>query len=152
MVNESLELAEIELRRFNVRLIRHIASDLPYLMVDRILVEQVLVNLLRNAAESVDAAQRQAPERSVELRVSGSLYEGKNGVEFSVQDSGNGIAPEVMSRLYEAFYSTKADGMGIGLSLCRSIVESHRGRMTAENLYNGSAVSGCRFMFWLPVA
>jgi PAS domain S-box-containing protein len=151
MVNESLELAEIELRRFNVRLIRHVASDLPPLMVDRILVEQVLVNLLRNAAESVDAAQRQAPERSVELRVTSSFFEGKKGVEFSVQDSGNGIAPEVMSRLYEAFYSTKADGMGIGLSLCRSIVESHRGRMTAENLYNGTAVSGCRFLFWLPL-
>ena len=119
-------------------------------MVDRILIEQVLVNLLRNAAESVDAAQRPAPERSVELRVSSSFYEGKKGVEFSVQDTGNGIAPEVMSRLYEAFYSTKADGMGIGLSLCRSIVESHRGRMAAENLYNGLAVSGCRFLFWLP--
>ena len=152
MVNESLELAEIELRRFNVRLIRHIASDLPVLLVDRILIEQVLVNLLRNAAESIDAAQRQAPERSVELRVARSFFEGKKGVEFSVQDSGNGIAPEVMARLYEAFYSTKADGMGIGLSLCRSIIESHRGRMTAENLYNGSAVSGCKFLFWLPLA
>jgi len=152
MVNESLELAEIELRRFNVRLIRHIASDLPVLLVDRILIEQVLVNLLRNAAESIDAAQRQAPERSVELRVARSFFEGRKGVEFSVQDSGNGIAPEVMARLYEAFYSTKADGMGIGLSLCRSIIESHRGRMTAENLYNGSAVSGCKFLFWLPLA
>ena len=72
-------------------------------------------------------------------------------MEFSVQDSGNGIAPDVMARLYEAFYSTKADGMGIGLSLCRSIIESHRGRMTAENLYNGLVVSGCRFQFWLPL-
>ncbi len=152
MVNESLELAEIELRRFNVRLIRHIADDLPVLLVDRILIEQVLVNLLRNAAESIDAAQRQAPERSVELRVTRSFFEGKKGVEFSVQDSGKGIAPEVMARLYEAFYSTKADGMGIGLSLCRSIIESHRGRLIAENLYNGSAVSGCKFLFWLPLA
>ena len=152
MVNESLELAEIELRRFNVRLIRHIAEDLPMLLVDRILIEQVLVNLLRNAAESIDAAQRPTPERSVELRVTRSFFEGKRGVEFSVQDSGNGIAPEVMARLYEAFYSTKADGMGIGLSLCRSIIESHRGRMTAENLYNGSTVSGCRFLFWLPLS
>jgi len=68
-----------------------------------------------------------------------------------VLDTGKGLAPEVMSRLYEAFYSTKADGMGIGLSLCRSIVESHQGRMTAENLYNGPLVSGCRFQFWLPL-
>jgi signal transduction histidine kinase len=53
--------------------------------------------------------------------------------------------------LYEAFFSTKADGMGIGLSLCRSIVESHLGRMTAENIYNGAEVAGCRFSFWIPV-
>jgi signal transduction histidine kinase len=57
----------------------------------------------------------------------------------------------VMPRLYEAFFSTKAEGMGIGLSLCRSIVESHHGRLTAENLYNEDAVSGCKFTFWLPL-
>jgi signal transduction histidine kinase len=57
-----------------------------------------------------------------------------------------------MARLYEAFYSTKANGMGIGLSLCRSIVESHLGRMTAENIYNGDEVTGCRFSFWIPAS
>jgi signal transduction histidine kinase len=57
-----------------------------------------------------------------------------------------------MARLYEAFFSTKADGMGIGLSLCRSIVESHLGRMSAENIYNGTEVAGCRFSFWIPIA
>ena len=56
-----------------------------------------------------------------------------------------------MGRLYEAFFSTKADGMGIGLSLCRSIVESHLGRMSAENIYNGTDVAGCRFSFWIPL-
>ena len=151
MVTESLELAEIELRRFNVRLICHVASRLPPLLVDRILIEQVLVNLLRNAAESIDAARRASPERSMELRVSAAIFEGKKCVEFSVQDSGKGIAADVMPRLYEAFFSTKAEGMGIGLSLCRSIVESHRGRLTAENLYNLGAVTGCKFTFWLPL-
>ena len=151
MVTESLELAEIELRRFNVRLLCHVASRLPPLLVDRILIEQVLVNLLRNAAESIDAARRASPERSMELRVSAAIFEGKKCVEFSVQDSGKGIAADVMPRLYEAFFSTKAEGMGIGLSLCRSIVESHRGRLTAENLYNEGAVTGCKFTFWLPL-
>ena len=56
-----------------------------------------------------------------------------------------------MARLYEAFFSTKADGLGIGLSLCRSIIESHRGRIRAENLYNGDIAIGCRFAFTLPV-
>jgi signal transduction histidine kinase len=119
--------------------------------VDPILIEQVLVNLLRNAAESIDMAQRPTPQRIVELRVLPRHIENKPVIEFSVQDTGKGLAPEVMSRLYEAFYSTKADGMGIGLSLCRSIVESHLGRMTAENLYNGADVTGCRFSFWLPM-
>ena len=152
MVSEAVELAEIELRRFNVRLNCAIAGRLPPLMVDRILIEQVLVNLLRNAAESVDAAQRPSPERIVDLRVLGGIFEGKKSVEFSVQDSGKGIAADVMPRLYEAFFSTKAEGMGIGLSLCRSIVESHRGRLAAENLYNEGAVSGCKFTFWLPLS
>ena len=151
MVAEAVELAEIELRRFNVRLNPYVAARIPMVMVDPILIEQVLVNLLRNAAESIDSALRQTSDRIVELRVGPKRIEGKPVVEFSVQDTGKGLAPEVMARLYEAFYSTKADGMGIGLSLCRSIVESHLGRMTAENIYNGSDVVGCRFSFWVPL-
>ncbi len=151
MVNEAVELAEIELRRFNVRLNHYVAARLPLLMVDPILIEQVLINLLRNAAESIDMARKQTSERIVELRVVPKIIDDKKVVEFAVQDTGKGLAPEVMARLYEAFYSTKADGMGIGLSLCRSIVESHLGRMSAENLYNGNDVSGCRFSFWIPV-
>jgi PAS domain S-box-containing protein len=150
MVDEAVELAEIELRRRNVRLIRQISPHLPALMVDPILIEQVLVNLLKNAAESIDLAHRPTAQRSVRLQVSQAQVEDKAVVEFTVIDSGPGLAPEVMTRLYEAFYSTKADGMGIGLSLCRSIVESHLGRMKAENLYNAELVTGCTFSFWLP--
>ena len=72
-------------------------------------------------------------------------------IEFSVTDKGPGMKEEVIGRLYEAFFSTKPEGLGIGLSLCRSIVESHRGRMKAENLYNQSQIIGCRFAFTLPV-
>jgi PAS domain S-box-containing protein len=151
IVSEAVELAEIELRRFNVRLNHYVAARLPLLMVDPILIEQVLINLLRNGAESIDMALRPTADRIVELRVVPMVIEDKKVIEFSVQDTGKGLAPEVMARLYEAFYSTKADGMGIGLSLCRSIVESHLGRMSAENLYNGDDVSGCRFSFWIPV-
>ena len=62
------------------------------------------------------------------------------------------LPAEVLERLFEAFYSTKREGMGIGLNLCRSIVESHQGRITAENLYNDTEVVGCRFTFWIPVS
>jgi C4-dicarboxylate-specific signal transduction histidine kinase len=151
MVGEAIELAEIELRRRNVRLNHYVATRLPAMVVDPILIEQVLVNLLRNAAESIDIAQRPTAQRLVELRVVPTEVEGQTAIDFSVRDTGRGLAPEVMARLYEAFFSTKADGMGIGLSLCRSIVESHLGRMTAENIYNGAEVAGCRFSFWIPV-
>jgi C4-dicarboxylate-specific signal transduction histidine kinase len=151
MVDAAVELADIELRRRNVRLTHYVAPRLPQLLVDPILIEQVLVNLLKNGAESVDAAQRPTARRSVVLRVVPKKVDGKAVVEFSVQDSGKGLAPEVMERLYEAFFSTKAEGMGIGLSLCRTIVESHQGRMKAENLYNGVDVTGCSFSFWIPL-
>ena len=150
MVSEAVELAEIELRRYNVRL-THYTAQLPPLLVDPILIEQVLVNLLKNAAEAIVQAQRPPQERRVDLQVLPATVEGRPVVEFTVTDTGQGIPPEVMARLYEAFHTTKAEGMGIGLSLCRSIVESHQGRMKAENLYNGAEVSGCRFSFWLPL-
>ena len=151
MVNEAVELAEIELRRHNVRLTRYVAPRMSSLLVDPILIEQVLLNLLKNAAESIDAAQRPTVYRTVNLRVAPMLIEEKPVIGFTVTDTGQGLAPEMMARLYEAFYSTKADGMGIGLSLCRSIVESHHGRMKAENIYNGADVTGCRFSFWIPI-
>jgi PAS domain S-box-containing protein len=150
MVNEAVELAEIELRRRNVRLSHFVAARLPKLSVDPILIEQVLVNLMRNAAESVDNAERPLGRRHVELRVVPKLIDQQNTVFFSVTDTGKGLPPEVMDRLYEAFYSTKVEGMGIGLNLCRSIVESHQGRIKAENLYNADEVVGCCFSFWIP--
>ena len=151
LVSNAMELADIELRRHNVRLSHYIAARLPAIMVDPILIEQVLINLMKNAAESIAQAQLPTARRSVELRVVPRTIEDQSVVEFSVLDSGKGLSPEVMGRLYEAFYSTKAEGMGIGLKLCRSIVESHQGRMTAENLYNGDEIIGCQFTFWIPV-
>ena len=152
MVSNAMELADIELRRHNVRLSHYIAARLPEVMVDPILIEQVLINLMKNAAESIAQAQLPAARRSVELRVVPKTIQEQTVVEFSVLDSGRGMSPEVMHRLYEAFYSTKSEGMGIGLKLCRSIIESHHGRLQAENLYNDEEIVGCRFTFWIPVS
>jgi len=152
MVAEAVELAGMELRRHNVRLTHYVAARLPKVMADTILIEQVLINLMKNGAESIANANRPPAQRSVEMRVVPRHEEGQEVIEFTVQDTGGGLAPEVLAHLFEAFYSTKSEGMGIGLNLCRSIVESHEGRMRAENLYNGSEVTGCRFSFWLPLA
>ena len=152
MVGEAVELADIELRRHNVRLTHRVAERLPPVMADSILIEQVLVNLMKNGAESIENSQRPSHQRSVDLSVLPREIEGQQVVEFTVQDTGKGLPPEVLDRLFEAFFTTKSEGMGMGLNLCRSIVESHHGRMRAENLYNGSDVIGCRFTFWLPLA
>jgi hypothetical protein len=152
VVEEAVDLAGIELRRRNVAIRTYLAHRLPLVMMDPILIEQVLLNLLKNAAEAIDSAQLPASRRHVELRVvpRQSPEEGEV-IEFSVTDAGPGLREEVVGRLYEAFFSTKAEGLGIGLNLCRSIVESHQGRMRAQNLYNGSSVAGCTFSFTLPM-
>jgi PAS domain S-box-containing protein len=152
IVDDVLELAGIELRRRNVSLTTYVAQRLPAVSCDPILIQQVLLNLLKNAAEAIDAAQLPSLRRQIELRVVPRHTPEEGGViEFSVTDQGPGVREDVLARLYEAFFTTKADGMGIGLALCRSIIESHRGRMRVQNLYNGAAVAGCRFAFTLPV-
>ena len=152
IVEDAVDLAGIELRRRNVTIQTYVAQRLPTLMVDPILIEQVVLNLLKNAAEAVDNAQMPSGRRNIELRVIPRHTPEDGGViEFSVTDMGPGLRDEVIARLYEAFFSTKADGLGIGLSLCRTIVESHRGRIRAQNLYNGNVAVGCRFSFTLPV-
>jgi PAS domain S-box-containing protein len=151
MVSNAIELADIELRRHQVRLTPYVAARLPSLMVDPILIEQVLINLLKNAGEAIVQAGRPPGERYVELRVGPSRKDDLDVIEFSVRDTGNGVPDEMIERVYEAFYSTKSEGMGIGLKLCRSIVESHHGRMQVRNIYNGNEVAGCCFSFWIPV-
>jgi len=152
IIDDAVELAGIEMRRRNVALTTYVAQRLPALLCDPILIEQVVLNLLKNAAEAIDLAQMPPTRRHIELRVVPRHDAEEGGViEFSVTDRGPGVRDDVLARLYEAFFTTKAEGLGIGLSLCRSIVESHRGRMRAQNLYNGEAVVGCRFSFTLPV-
>jgi PAS domain S-box-containing protein len=152
IIDDAVDLAGIELRRRNVAIHTYVAQRLPLIMADPILIEQVVLNLLKNAAEAIDSAQMPPARRHIELRVVPRHTPDEGGViEFSVTDMGPGIPDEAIGRLYEAFFSTKAEGLGIGLSLCRSIIESHRGRIKAQNLYNGESIVGCRFAFTLPV-
>jgi PAS domain S-box-containing protein len=152
IVEDAVDLAGIELRRRNVSIQTYVAQRLPPIMVDPILIEQVVLNLLKNAAEAIDNARLPHSRRRIELRVvPRHTPEEGDVIEFTVSDKGPGLKDEVIARMYEAFFSTKVDGLGIGLSLCRSIIESHRGRIKAVNLYNGDTPAGCRFSFTLPV-
>jgi len=110
---------------------------------DRIQLQQVLMNLVLNA---FDAMQR-GSAGGRELNVSSQMSEGA-GALVAVRDSGRGIPPAIMPRIFEPFFTSKADGMGMGLSICRTIIESHGGRIWAENNPDGGAV----FQFELPVA
>jgi PAS domain S-box-containing protein len=147
-----VDLASFEMKRRRVTLNAVVAQRLPAINVDPILIEQVLLNLLKNAAEAIDNAEMPQSRRVVDLRVGLKLTPDQGMVvEFAVSDGGPGMDETQLDKLFEAFSSTKADGLGIGLSLCRSIIESHKGRIHAENIYNNDAVTGCRFTFTLPI-
>lgn len=151
IVARTLELIELDLGRRAITFTRTVPTSLPAVCADPVLIEQVLINLIRNSADAVDAAQRAT--RHIDLTLSRQSEGDSAGVLFAVSDSGTGLAEVVQASLYEPFFSTKSDGMGIGLGLCRSIVESHHGRIAAHNLYNENhKVTGCRFTFWLPAA
>lgn len=108
---------------------------------DRVLIEQVIVNLLRNAAEAAEG-------RGAARRIDVALRQFGEEIELAVADNGPGLAPEVAARLFTPFQTTKTKGMGLGLTICRSIVEVHRGRLTGVNAPGGGAV----FSFRLRVA
>ncbi len=119
-----------------------LATDLPLIEGDPVQIQQVLVNLVSNA---LDAMRQTAPDRrKVEISTAGN---GDNEVRLSVRDHGTGIRTEVHERLFDRFFTTKEQGLGMGLAIVRSIVESHGGEIRAENVPDG----GARFYFTLPV-
>lgn len=151
IAEQVVELASADLRRREIQLEFIAPRQLPRVYADPVLIEQVLMNLIKNGADAVDAANREA--RWVRLEVHAGKRQNQAVVHFAVSDTGTGLTPEVMKRLYDPFFSTKSDGMGIGLGLCRSIIESHQGRMTVENSYNQAQEPvGCCFAFWLPTS
>jgi C4-dicarboxylate-specific signal transduction histidine kinase len=119
-----------------------LAKDLPLIEVDPVQIQQVLVNLVSNA---LDAMRWTPPDRrKVEISTAGN---GDNEVRLSVRDYGTGLRAEVHERLFDRFFTTKEQGLGMGLAIVRSIVESHGGKIDAENVPDG----GARFHFTLPV-
>jgi len=139
LVEEALGLALVGARQASVRVNLDLGSDLPSVLVDSVQIQQVLLNLVRNAVEAMEAVERR------ELVVSTRNAQG--AVEVDVADSGPGIAPELAGRLFQAFVTTKKSGMGLGLSICREIVEAHHGRLTAAPRPGG----GTLFRLVLPV-
>jgi PAS domain S-box-containing protein len=135
----ALSLGEIQTSRVIVR--TSLADQLPFVTADRVQLQQVVLNLLRNAL----AAMSTVDDRPRELLIS-TEREADGWVRLSVKDAGTGFDPRLTSRLFDTFYTTKSDGMGIGLSVSRSIIENHQGRLRAV-LNDGP---GATFSFSIP--
>jgi C4-dicarboxylate-specific signal transduction histidine kinase len=144
LVHESINLMEFELRHQGIRPKVQLAANLPDVMADPIQIEQVLVNLIYNALE----ATAEAGSNTNGLTLKTSLCDDGSRVEVSVIDTGPGVSSENMDRLFEPFFTTKPRGMGMGLNISRTIIESHGGRLSAA----ANADCGMRFCFTLSVA
>ena len=140
---EVIALSAGELRRGRALVQTHFADGLPVVSADRVQLQQVILNLLLNAADAMEEVE----DRPRALLVKTDLH-GDGNVELAVRDSGPGVDPHAVEKLFEAFYTTKAKGMGVGLSICRSIIESHGGRLWASP----NDGPGATFSFCLPRA
>ena len=146
-VNEAIEevigLVGAELAKHQVLLLKELMSDLPTVFGDRVQLQQVILNLIANGIEAMEPVTDRPRELSI-----GSRATEDGRVLISVSDCGTGIGPESVDHLFEAFFTTKQEGMGLGLSISRTIVEGHGGRLSAI----ANKPYGATFQFTLPVA
>ncbi len=140
VVQEVLLFLGPELRRQGVETTLHLAAALPDVMGDRVQLQQVFVNLAVNAIHAMAGQER----RQLVIR---TRRVDESAVRAEIEDTGHGIPPDSLNQLFQSFFTTKRDGMGIGLAVCRSIIEAHSGSIDAANRPGG----GARFRFTLPI-
>jgi signal transduction histidine kinase len=141
IVDNAISLAEIDASKRGIDIEVQLPSDLPKVLADPILIEQVLLNLIKNGLEAM--------QRNNEQPLAVAVKHEDNTMEVSVIDAGHGVADP--QRLFEPFFSTKSEGLGMGLNICRTIIESHHGQLWATPNGPGQA-SGTTFRFTLPCA
>jgi two-component system sensor histidine kinase DctS len=141
VIDDSIGFIESAAKNRHIRIVREIQGMRPELMADQVMLEQVLLNLMRNALEAMND---QPPERR---RLTIKLSQLENQMEIRVIDLGPGISTEAQEKLFTPFFSTKAEGMGMGLNICRSIIEFHQGRLWIENNPEGGTI----FVITLPI-
>jgi PAS domain S-box-containing protein len=141
-IREAVALTQTEMQRNRITLQSRLADDLPLVLADRVQLQQVLINLIVNVIEAMSGAGELPHELTI---VSG--IGNPNDVFVEVQDTGPGLGPEQLERLFQSFYTTKPDGLGMGLAISRSIAEAHGGQLSAAPYRPHGAV----FRFTLPV-
>ena len=141
-VREVIELSRGEAAKTGVRVRKELADGLPLIQGDRVQLQQVVLNLIINAVEAMSGVSDGPRELLVSTRTSDT-----GDVRVAVRDSGPGLTPAALERLFEPFYTTKPGGLGLGLSICRSIIEAHGGRLWAS----ANVPRGAIFQFTLPV-
>jgi C4-dicarboxylate-specific signal transduction histidine kinase len=141
-VREVLDLSLIDLQRSRVAVVTQLDEALPTVIGDRVQLQQVMLNLIRNASDSMSEVH----DRSRQLVIK-TNRESRDSVRLTVRDSGIGVSPDSLDSLFDPFYTTKNDGMGVGLFVSRAIIERHRGRIWAEP---NRGAPGATFAFSIP--
>jgi len=142
LVQDALGLLEVEIRSHNVILKLALGENMTCVFVDKILIEQVVFNLIRNALEAMDEIKEPLRELQIQTSV-GKL----NEVEINIDDSGPGMPVDQLKKIFDAFHTTKIEGMGMGLAISHSIIAAHHGRLWAVPNNHG----GTTFSFTLPL-
>jgi hypothetical protein len=142
LIDETRAFADIEAQRTGTQIVVELPENLPRIDVDRIMIEQVLLNLVKNGIESMLGMPLE--RRRLTIR---ALVVDARLVEVAVADQGHGLAETDIEKIFAPFYTTKAEGMGIGLAICRSIIEFHQGRLWVEPRREGGTV----FRFTVPI-
>jgi two-component system sensor kinase FixL len=141
LIEDASTLALLGAREAGIQVVFRLPANLPMVLADRVQIQQVLINLMRNAVQAMaeQAETGPAPFPRRELSVSAQAIE-PDMVEISVADTGPGLAPEIAERLFEPFVTSRPNGMGLGLSICRSLVEAHGGQLRAAANPGGGSV------------
>lgn len=142
LVDEARAFADIEAQRTGTQIVVDLPENLPKIVVDRIMIEQVLLNLVKNGIESMHNIPFERRRLFIHARIADERM-----LEISVADQGHGLAEEDIEKIFAPFFTTKPDGMGIGLAICRSIIEFHQGRLWVETRREG----GTTFRFTVPI-
>ena len=144
LLREVLAMVDVDLRMQGISVSTELREGLPQLLIDRGQLRQVFLNLIMNAIE----AMRSVADRVRLLRITSDVIPGSSGILVTVEDSGTGIAEQSKDYIFETFFSTKSTGTGLGLTICRSIIESHGGSIQASS----NNPHGTIFLVALPLA